>query len=123
MGDFNIDPLKIIENHKYFKYYSAVCSQGYSPCNNRPTRVTASTPTIIDNIWTKNVNIENSRSVIILVQQKNFIIRRNLSPVRMNPNTPGKLLEKFLEQNKNNRLLLNYSVVPYKIYVNNEQGF
>ena len=53
MGDFNINLLKIAENHTYFIYYSAVCSQGYSPCVNRPTRVTASTHTINDNIWTK----------------------------------------------------------------------
>ena len=65
MGDFNIDLLKIAENIKYFNYYSAVCSQGYSPCINRPTRVTATTHTIIDNIWIKNVGIEESKSGII----------------------------------------------------------
>lgn len=52
--DQNIDYLKLhTKNHSDFLHM--VISHGYTPCINQPTRVTTTTATLIDNIYTKGI--------------------------------------------------------------------
>ena len=51
-GDFNIDLLKYNSNNYYKEFYDLMTSYVFLPLINDPTRVTETTATIIDNIYT-----------------------------------------------------------------------
>ena len=51
-GDFNSDLLKYGEVNNYRKFYDLLSSYGFLPMILLPTRVTETTSTIIDNIFT-----------------------------------------------------------------------
>ena len=55
-GDFNSDLLKYENNNNYRKFYDLLSSYGLFPMILLPTRVTKDSATIIDNIFTNNVN-------------------------------------------------------------------
>ena len=60
LGDFNADLLKI-DNHDDSNYfYNVLTSQSYRPLILQPTRVTASSATLIDNIFINNMAISSS---------------------------------------------------------------
>ena len=54
-GDFNIDLLKMDSNKNYKYFYDLMCSYGFSPKIIQPTRVTTNSATLIDNIFTNNL--------------------------------------------------------------------
>ena len=56
LGDFNIDLLKIKENSVFKEYLDHMLSFGLSPSITLPTRITDTTATLIDNIFTNNNN-------------------------------------------------------------------
>ena len=66
MGDFNIDLLK----NEYCNYsnnvFNQLSSSGYMPLITKPTRITKSTATLIDNIFTNNSNETGHQSGILL---------------------------------------------------------
>ena len=55
-GDFNTDLLKIDKNVNYKKFYEQLCSYGLLPQIIQPTRITDTSATIVDNIFTNNMN-------------------------------------------------------------------
>ena len=55
-GDFNSDLLKYEINHNYRKFYDLLSSYGFFPMILLPTRVTKDSATIIDNIFTNDIN-------------------------------------------------------------------
>lgn len=50
-GDYNIDLLKLDENHTYESFYETVTSLGFFPRITSPTRVTKNSKTLIDNFY------------------------------------------------------------------------
>ena len=58
MGDFNIDLLKI-EDNNIAKFYDQLSSFGFRPLILQPTRITGSSATLIDNIFTNNIETES----------------------------------------------------------------
>ena len=54
-GDFNIDLLKLESNKQYQQFYDLICSYGFAPKIFQPTRVTDNSATLIDNIFTNNL--------------------------------------------------------------------
>ena len=54
-GDFNIDLLKLNSNSKYLEYFLLMQSYGLDIVITRPTRVTYSSATIIDHIWSNKL--------------------------------------------------------------------
>ena len=57
LGDYNLDLLKSDSHAMTGEYLDLLSSHSFLPMINRPTRVTANTATIIDNIFTNNVII------------------------------------------------------------------
>ena len=57
-GDFNIDLLKYDTNLKYQEFYNLMIGNGYLPQIILPTRITDSTMSIIDNIYTNTFTTE-----------------------------------------------------------------
>jgi len=68
MGDFNIDLLKVDSDKAHHDYLDLIYSYSLIPTIYKPTRITETTATIIDNILTNDVNIV-----------KAFILITNLS--------------------------------------------
>ena len=56
MGDFNLNLLKMNSNRKCFEFYTTLTSHGYHPAILKPTRVTATSQTLIDNIFCNNIS-------------------------------------------------------------------
>ena len=56
MGDFNIDLLKYYQCNFSNLFFNQFSSSGYIPLITRPTRITKSTATLIDNIFTNNLS-------------------------------------------------------------------
>ena len=65
LGDFNLDCLKYSENSSVESFYNTLLSHGQVPLINKATRVTETTQTGIDNIFTNCFFEENLNSGII----------------------------------------------------------
>ena len=55
MGDFNVDLLKVGTHGPTSEFMGEFTSGGFYPLVSLPTRLTDTTATIIDNIWTNNL--------------------------------------------------------------------
>ena len=55
MGDFNVDLLKVSSHGPSADFMEGFTSMGFYPMISLPTRITDTTATLIDNIWTNNV--------------------------------------------------------------------
>ncbi len=65
MGDFNINLLQYNNNDKTTNYVDNILAQGFVPLIHYPTRVTPTTATLIDHMYSNNMN-KNSVSGIII---------------------------------------------------------
>ena len=54
-GDFNLDLLNIDTDHFTQYFFNLLCSYGMLPLVLQPTRVTENTATVIDNIFSNNL--------------------------------------------------------------------
>jgi len=64
-GDFNIDLLKIANNNYVSNFLDLMYSNGLYPLINKPTRITAHSKSIIDNIYTSELVVNNTSGLII----------------------------------------------------------
>ena len=64
-GDFNIDILKSESNEKVSGFLDLMFSKGLYPLINRPTRVTPHSNTLIDNIYTSELNHQINSGIIV----------------------------------------------------------
>ena len=71
-GDFNIDLLKIDNNNNYQEFYNLLCSYGYLPKIIQPTRVTENESSLIDNIFSNNLNDDTISGNILLTLSEHF---------------------------------------------------
>ena len=65
-GDFNIDLLKYDTNKKYQEFYNQMTICGFLPQILQPTRITESSSTIIDNIYTNNLTHDITSGNILI---------------------------------------------------------
>ena len=66
MGDFNIDLLKSESCDYSNQFIEQLFTSSFLPVINKPTRITHLTATLIDNIFTNNINNnENNKNGII----------------------------------------------------------
>ena len=59
VGDFNIDLLKIDENSKSSSFFDTMTSNLFIPHIIHPTRVTPTSKTLIDHIWSNSINYKD----------------------------------------------------------------
>jgi hypothetical protein len=64
MGDFNIDLLKVDTHRPTHDYLELIYSYSFMPTIYKPTRITETTATIIDNILTNNLNVIKSSIIV-----------------------------------------------------------
>ena len=65
-GDFNIDLLKYETNTKYREFYNLMTSNGYLPLIILPTRITDTSQSLIDNIYTNTFTDDNQSGNILI---------------------------------------------------------
>ena len=66
MGDFNIDLLKYNYCNFSTEFFNQFSSSGYRPLISKPIRITKSTATLIDNIFTNNLSKTEHLNGILL---------------------------------------------------------
>ena len=59
LGDFNIDLLKVQQDSHIDDYYNLLCSNFLVPHITLPTRITSKSETLIDNIFSNNMDIHH----------------------------------------------------------------
>ena len=64
-GDFNIDLLKCGNHQNSDDFVNKLFSYGFFPLINTPTRVTGSTATLIDNIYTNEMSVNIEPGILI----------------------------------------------------------
>ena len=67
MGDVNIDLMRYSVHRKTSDFLDTMYANGFIPLINRPTRVTSQTATLIDHLYTNNLNVSNAMFQGILV--------------------------------------------------------
>ena len=72
-GDFNVDLLKLDDISNYQLYYNLLCSFGFLPLIDQPTRVVENqVPSLIDNIFCNNISEEINSGKIYLTLSEHF---------------------------------------------------
>ena len=71
-GDFNFDLSKIDTDHLTQHFFNLLCCYGFMPHILQPTRVTENTATVIDNIFSNNIEDEISSGNILITFSEHF---------------------------------------------------
>ena len=71
-GDFNFDLLKIDTDHYTQHFFNLLCSYGFLPHILQPTRVTDNTASVIDNIFSNNIQDNIICGNILLTLSEHF---------------------------------------------------
>ena len=64
-GDYNIDLLKVKTNKHYGEHFDEIISQGFIPKITLPTRISEHSSTLIDNIFTSNIDEKESSGILL----------------------------------------------------------
>ena len=64
-GDFNIDLINYKQHEQTDTFVNKMFSLGYKPLINKPTRITAYSSTLIDNIFTNELDLKHRSGVVI----------------------------------------------------------
>ena len=65
MGDFNIALIKSANSDHVNRFLHQMYSSNFYPGLNRPTRFTANSATLIDNIFINNIHLDSNRGILI----------------------------------------------------------
>ena len=64
LGDFNIDLLKFETHSQILELLNLLYSFTFRPLVDKPTRITSTTATLIDNIFTNNIEVQRSNIIL-----------------------------------------------------------
>ena len=64
-GDYNIDLLKVKTNKHYDEHFDEIISQGFIPKITLPTLISEHSSTLIDNIFTSNIDEKESSGIFL----------------------------------------------------------
>ena len=97
-GDFNLNLLKIESDHNCQHFFNLLSSYGFLPHILQPTRVTENTATVIDIIFSNNIqdNIESGNILLTLSEHfSQFISKKRESRLKEDKYISTKLLQIF----------------------------
>ena len=72
MGDFNINLLNVATHQKTYDFIDNVIAQGFIPYITKPTRITSTTATLIDHLYSKHTHTEYDSRIIITDMTDHF---------------------------------------------------
>lgn len=119
-GDFNINLLKYEQHEGTANYVNCIFSHSFFPCINRPTRITTSTATLIDNIIT-NACFEQTINPAIVYSDVSdhlpiFIHVKLLCVKQLQPNYP---LKRNMSESNKSIFLQRLIDIDWNQYINN----
>ena len=85
MGDMNIDLLQFETHNKTNAYIDNIFSHGFIPTITKPTRLTPSSATLIDHIYTNNIEFSGPSGIIITDVADHFAIFHSIRGKIANP--------------------------------------
>ena len=88
-GDFNIDLLRYEKDTKFKEFYNLMSSYGYLPLIIQPTRITDTTHSLIDNIYTNCIGNE-CQSGNVLIEMADHLTQFASITKQESYNVPGK---------------------------------
>ena len=100
-GDFNINLLEINNNRHFNTYFDSIIAKGFFPIITLPTRIEASSCTLIDNILTNNIDETAQSKSGLLV---NDITDHKIIFTYLINNSHKIKMEKFIKIEKNDRV-------------------
>ena len=81
-GDFNVDLLKYDTNHKYAEFLNNMTSFGFLPQILQPTRIGDYSASVIDNIYSNNLDQDSEREMfwlnLLIISHNYFLLTRLL---------------------------------------------
>ena len=99
MGDFNIDLLRYDKCSFSNHFYNHLASSGYTPLITKPTRVTESTASLIDNIYANTLNLNEHLNGILFSDLSDHLpiftitnFKLNLDNIKLDNNIFGTRL-------------------------------
>ena len=120
-GDFNIDLLSYDVNHNSKNFVDMMFSAGYYPLINKPTRITNISTTIIDNIFTSDIEFSKQSGLLVNDISDHlpvFQITKNYYKI----DNDNQEIEKRLIKEKNIQNLLNDLEIVNWEFVTNQQN-
>ena len=85
MGDFNVDLLKLGTRGPTADYFGEFTSRGFYPLVSLPTRLTDTTATLIDNIWTNKIGVKMESGLVTVSRgredQRKFLTAWKVSKI------------------------------------------
>ena len=99
MGDFNIDLLKIDDDAKSSLFFDNLTSNMFVPHIIHPTRITSTTKTLIDNIFSNSTNYKEGLSGNITVSLSDHLAQYLIIPDECHNTTKNDIM--YTRHNKN----------------------
>ena len=72
MGDYNINLLNVATHQKTNDFIDNVIAQGFIPYTTKPTRITSTTATLIDDLYSSHTHTEYDSGIIITDMTDHF---------------------------------------------------
>ncbi len=119
MGDFNIDLLKCSEHGKTNEYLDNVFSRGFVPLICRPTRVTNTSATLIDHIYTNSIH-QSCTSGIIITDVADHFGTFHLVSEKVNSASNTQRYKRFFSENNVNLFRLYLQQTDFTNVINNQ---
>ena len=117
-GDFNYNLLNISHHNKTEDYFNILLANSFKPLITKPTRITESSQTLIDHIWTNDIRTEReNKSYIYITDMSDHLPCIAVLPTEQKQHTyitqftrnySDENKEKFREQIKNNVNILKF---------------
>ena len=96
LGDYNIDLLKVHNHTPSREFVDCMFSSSFVPLIHRPTRLTDTTATIIDNIFTNHIHTDRMNGIIPMGISDHFPIFTLLSDIRPSIITGSTILTRTI---------------------------
>ena len=119
MGDFNTDLMKIDEDPNIAAYFDNISSNLFVPHIIYPTRITPTSKTLIDNIFSNSINFENCISGNLTLSISDHLAQFLIVPEKISL-TPKKynLFKRDLKQFDRESFLLDLVVIEWPKVIN-----
>ena len=92
-GDFSIDLLKVNSKNRYNTFYNSLTAAGYLPRISLPTRVTNHSATLIDNIFSTELDNNNSAVIVNNISDHQMICTYSTNTANKCSTSRKKIIE------------------------------
>ena len=108
-GDFNVNLIYVANDANVNNFFAAFASAGFIPHISRPTRITSTSVSLLDNIWTNFVNnVDMIEAGLILNDLSDHLPVFSVIPIEVKKALSSNSQEKILYRKINNFTILQF---------------